>query len=132
MEERPQDGRGRPRATKPRAVKALRDGLQTTVSAQTERLARLSEEAGCCVLLTHVPTAGDLAPSAGEVLTGDKEQHGTEQHDGFLTEPVLGKSLLLKKPERLEALGRVWLLALLIWRLMERAMRRHVETTGTP
>ena len=24
------------------------------------------------------------------------------------------------------------LLALLIWRLMERAMRRHVETTGTP
>ena len=103
VEERPQDGRGRPRATKPRAVKAMRDGLQTTVSAQTERLARLSEEAGCFVLLTHVPTAGDLAPSAGEGLTGDKEQHGTEQNDGFLTDPVLGKSLLLKKPERLEA-----------------------------
>jgi hypothetical protein len=26
----------------------------------------------------------------------------------------------------------VFLLALLIWRLMERAMRRHVDTTSTP
>ena len=42
------------------------------------------------------------------------------------------KSLFLKKPERLEALGLVLLLALLIWRVMERAMRTHVGTTSTP
>ena len=131
VEERPQYGRGRPSATKPRAVKAMRYGLQTTVSAQTERIARLYEEAGCFVLLTNVPTAGDLAHSAGEVLTVYKEQHGTEQNYGFLKDPVIVNSLFLKKPERIEALGLVLLLALLIWRLMERAMRRHVETTGT-
>jgi transposase len=40
-------------------------------------------------------------------------------------------SLFLKKPERIEALGLVLLLALLLWRLMERALRVHVETTGS-
>jgi len=45
---------------------------------------------------------------------------------------VLVNSLFLKKPERIEALGLVLLLALLIWRLMERAMRTHVHTTSTP
>jgi hypothetical protein len=46
-------------------------------------MAHLEEEAGGCVLLTHVPTAGDLAPSARDLLTGDKDQHGTEQNYGF-------------------------------------------------
>jgi transposase len=132
VEERPLYGRGRPSATKPRAVKTMRYALQTTVSAQTERIARQYEEAGCFVLLTNVPTAGDLAHSAGEVLTVYKEQHGTEQNYGFLKDPVIVNSLFLKKPERIEALGLVLLLALLLWRLMERAMRMHVETTGTP
>ena len=45
---------------------------------------------------------------------------------------MLVNSLFLKKPERIEALGLVLLLALLIWRLMERAMRTHVHTTSTP
>jgi transposase len=132
VEERPQYGRGRPSSTKPRAVKAMRYGLKTTVSDQTERIARMSEEAGCFVLLTNVPTAGDLAHSAGEVLTVYKEQHGTEQNYGFLKDPVIVNSLFLKKPERIEALGLVCLLALLIWRLMERTMRTYVDTTSTP
>jgi transposase len=50
----------------------------------------------------------------------------------FVKCPVIVNSLFLKKPELLEALGLILLLALLIWRLMERAMRRHVETTRTP
>jgi len=41
-------------------------------------------------------------------------------------------SLFLKKPERIEALGLVLLLALLLWRLVESALRVHVETTGNP
>jgi DNA-binding MarR family transcriptional regulator len=42
------------------------------------------------------------------------------------------KSLFLKKPERIEALGRVFLGALLLWRLMERALRTSINTTQTP
>jgi hypothetical protein len=44
---------------------------------------------------------------------------------------VLVHSLFLKKPERIEALGLVLLLALLLWRLLERTLRVHVETTGS-
>jgi transposase len=75
---------------------------------------------------------GELAHSARDILTGYKDQHGTEQNYGFLKDPVIVNSLFLKKPERIEALGLILLLALLIWRLMERAMRTHVDTTSTP
>jgi transposase len=98
----------------------------------TERLGRREAEAGCFVLRTNVPTAGDLAHSARESLTVYKEQHGTEQNYGFFKDPVIVKSLFLKKPERIEALGLVLLLALLLWRLLERQMRAHIESTGRP
>jgi transposase len=131
VEERPVYGRGRPSSHKPRPVTAIRYRLQTTISPQTEHIVRLEEEAGCFVLLTNVPTVGDLAHSARDILTVYKEQHGTEQNYGFLKDPVIVNSLFLKKPERIEALGLVLLLALLLWRLMERAMRTHVDTTHT-
>jgi len=96
-----------------------------------ERIRRREEEGGCFVLLTKVPTAGDMAHSARESLTVYKEPHGTEQHYGLRKAPVIGKSLFLKKPERMEALGLVLVRALLLWRLMERAMRTYVDTTST-
>jgi transposase len=132
VEERPVYGRGRPSSHKPRPVTAIRYRLQTTINPQTEHIVRLEEAAGCFVLLTNVPTVGDLAHSARDILTVYKEQHGTEQNYGFLKDPVIVNSLFLKKPERIEALGLVLLLALLLWRLMERAMRTHVDTTHTP
>jgi len=132
IEERPRYGRGRPSSHQPRPIKAMRYTLKTTMKPDTERIRQREEEAGCFVLLTNVPTAGDLAHSARDILTVYKEQHGTEQNYGFLKDPVIVNSLFLKKPERIEALGLVLLLALLIWRLMERAMRRHVDTTRTP
>jgi transposase len=132
VEEWPLYGRGRPSRNKPRTVKAMRYKLHTTIQPQTERIVRLAAEAGCFVLLTNVPTSGELAHSARDILTVYKDQHGTEQNYGFLKDPVIVNSLFLKKPERIEALGLVLLLALLLWRLMERALRTHVDTTRTP
>jgi transposase len=132
VEERPQYGPGRPSATRPRAVKALRYGLQVTLHERAEVMARKRQEAGCFVLLTHVPTVGEMAHTARAVLQAYQEQHGVEQNYGFLKDPLIVNSLLLKKPERIEALGLVLLLALLVWRLIERTLRVHVETTGKP
>ena len=128
---RPQYGPGRPSTHKPRAVQAWRYGLQVTLHERAEVIARTAEEAGCFVLLTHVPTPGEMAHSAGEVLRAYKEQHGVEQNFAFLKDPVIVNSLFLKKPERIEALGVVLLLALLLWRLVERTRRGHGETTGS-
>jgi transposase len=130
IEERPTYGPGRPSAHKPRAVKAWQYGLQVTLHERSEVIARKGQEAGCFVLLTNVPMQGEMAHSAGEVLRAYKEQHGVEQNFAFLKDPIIVNSLFLKKPERIEALGLVLLLALLLWRLVERALRVHVETTG--
>jgi len=132
VQERPRYGPGRPSSTQPRVVKALRYGLQVTLHERAEVIACKTQEAGCFVLLTNVPTAGEMAHRAGDVLRAYKEQHGIEQNYGFLKDPLIVNSLFLKKPERIEALGLVLLLALLLWRLVERTLRVHVETTGTP
>ena len=132
VEERPMYGRGRPNSQQPRPIKAMRYRLKMTIRPHTEHIGRLEEEAGCFVLLTNVPTAGNLAHSAREILTVYKEPHGTEQNYGFLKAPVIVNSLFLQKPERIEALGLVLLLSLLLWRLMERQMRAHVASTGMP
>ena len=132
VEERPQYGPGRPSQTRPRVVKALRYGLQVALHERAEVIARKRQETGCFVLLTHVPTAGEMGHRAGAGLQAYKEQHGIEHNDGFLKDPLIVNSLFLKKPERIEALGLVLLLALLLWRLVERTLRGHVETTGTP
>src|SRR5215813_13711971 len=132
VQERPKYGPGRPSATQPRVVKALRYGVQVTLHERAEVIARKRQEAGCFVLLTNVPTVGEMAHSARAVLQVYKEQHGIEQNFAFLKDPVIVNSLFLKKPERIEALGLVLLLALLLWRLVERALRVHVETTGNP
>jgi transposase len=59
----------------------------------------------------------------------EKAQGGIEQNFGFLKDPVIVNSIFLKKPSRIEVLGLVLLIALLIWRLMERCMRHHLEKT---
>jgi transposase len=131
VEERPQYGPGRPSRHHPRPVKAMRYGLKPTLREQSEVIARKRQETACFVLLTNVPTTGEMAHRAGDVLRAYKEQHGVEQNFAFLKDPLIVNSLFLKKPERIEALGMVLLLALLLWRLVERALRVHVETTGS-
>jgi transposase len=131
VEERPTYGPGRPSQQRPRVVQALRYGLKLTLHERAEVIARKTQEAGCLVLLTNVPTEGAMAHTAREVRRAYKEQHGVEQNFAFLQDPLIVHSLFLKKPERIEALGVILLLALLLWRLVERALRVHVETTGS-
>jgi transposase len=56
-----------------------------------------------------------------------KSQIGIEKNFSFLKDPVIVNSIFLKKAERIEVLGLVYLIALLIWRLMERSIRQYVE-----
>jgi hypothetical protein len=132
VEARPTYGPGRPSQKQPRLVKARQHGLQVTLQERAEVIARTVQETGCVVLLTNVPTAGEMAHRAGAVRRAYKEHHGVEQHVALLKDPVMVNSLCLKKPARIEALGLVLWLALLRWRLAERALRVHVETTGRP
>jgi hypothetical protein len=132
VQARPIYGPGRPSSPPPRIVQARRYSLQVTLHERAENMARKTQETGCFVFLTHVPTGGEMAHQAGDILRAYKEQHDLEPNDGFLQDPRIVNSLLLKKPERIEALGLVLLLALLLWCLVERTLRVHGETTGQP
>ena len=132
VEAHPQSGPGRPSQQQPRVSKALRYGVQVTLRERAEVIARRPQETGCVVLLTQVPPVDARAQRAGDVLRAYKAPQGIEQNFGFVKDPRIVKSLLLKKPERIAALGLGLLLAWRRWRLVERTLRGHVETTKTP
>ncbi len=60
-----------------------------------------------------------------------KEQHGIEKNFGFLKDPLIVNDLFLKKTERIEALGFILVVSLLIWRLAERCMRGYIRDKET-
>ena len=64
---------------------------------------------------------------AHELLKLYKSQIGIEKNFSFLKDPAIVNSIFLKKAERIEVLGLVLLISLLIWRLMERSMRQYVQ-----
>jgi transposase len=131
VEERPQYARGRPKNDGTRTVKSVHYGLVVRVLEDRPALEQRRAQAGCFVLLTNLATDGERAYSAAEVLQSYKQQHGIEQNFGFLKDDAIVNAIFLKTPARIEALGLILLLALLIWRLIEQQMRQHLEMTHT-
>lgn len=123
--------RGRPPKSGSRQVTQQHWQIKTTIVEQPAAVALKREEAGCFVLLTNRPKQGADAQSAEDLLRSYKAQDGIERNYSFLKDPLIVNDLFLKKPERIEALGMVLLICLLIWNLMQRSMRLHLEKTGT-
>jgi transposase len=130
IEERAKYGSGRPTKNGKRQVKEVRYGIIGQIVEKTDALNKRQEEAGCFVLLSNLPEEGEYGHTSEQVLRGYKEQYGIEGNFGFLKDPIIVNDLFLKNPERVEALGLVLLISLLIWRLLERSMRLYVENTG--
>lgn len=127
IEKVPKYGRGRPVAGKPRKVLRYEYQLAANISQLPERVDPLRQEAGCFVLLTNLLDQQADWPAL-ELLSLYKSQIGIEKNFSFLKDPAIVNSIFLKKAERIEVLGLVLLISLLIWRLMERSMRQYVET----
>jgi transposase len=128
IEERPIFGRGRPNKNEIRIAKATQYELVIALTEKSEAIEKLKEKAGCFVLLSNVTIDKKSAP---EILKTYKEQDGIEKNFGFLKDPLIVNDVFLKKPSRIEALGLVLVLALLLSRLMERAMRSKIIEEGS-
>jgi transposase len=126
IEKVPKYGRGRPAKGKPRTPLHYEYMLVTKILEAPEKVAPLRDQAGCFVLLSNLVEQHEEWP-ADELLKLYKSQIGIEKNFSFLKDPVIVNSIFLKKPERIEVLGLVLLISLLIWRLMERSMRLYVE-----
>jgi transposase len=124
-------GRGRPVKGKPRTPVGYEYQLHLKITPDSELVEPLRVQAGCFVLISNLDTPEDLEHfSAGELLRLYKNQDGIERNFSFLKDQVIVNSIFLKKNHRIEVLGLVLLISLLIWRLMEHCMRRYITDTG--
>ena len=120
--------RGRGRPPKNGSAKTVdKFDLKLTIVPQEDKLTAGRRKAGCFVLLTNVPS--DVL-DAKELLQSYKGQYAVEQNFAFLKDPLIVNDLFLKTPSRIDALGMILIIALMIYRLMQRMMRRFVQETG--
>ena len=123
--------RGRPPKSGERKVSRVRYVLCGKLLERADEVERMRQAAGCFVLLTNVPEEGEMAHTPEEILAAYKEQHGIERNFGFLKDPLIVNDIFLKKPERIEVLGFILLVSLLVWNLMEHMMRSYLKRTDS-
>lgn len=99
--------------------------VETAIMKNDTAIETLRDEAGCFVLLAHAIAPSHKPEGMGprEILLGYKQQDVIEQGFRFLKDPMILDSLFLKTPQRIEALGLILVLALLIWRLLQFVLR---------
>ena len=131
VEEVPVYGAGRPAQGKPRVPLRLNYRVTCAIQPDSQAMESKRSQAGCFVLLTNVPSQGEEAMDGPNVLRAYKDQHGVETSFRFLKDPLIVNDLFLKKPERIEALGMVLMLSLLVWNLIERTLRQYIEENQT-
>ena len=114
---------GRPPKDKP-APTVEKYRVAWSIEENQSAVADLIAQAGCFVLLTNVPQ-DDL--DSLSVLRTYKGQYGVESDFAFLKDPLVVNDLFLKTPARIDALGLILVIALLVARLMEIHMRRYLD-----
>jgi transposase len=131
IEEMQRYGRGRPKADGSRSLNGISYRIRLEIERREDLIEKAEKEAGCFVLLTNVPLKGNEAMSSRGLLEAYKAQDVVERNFGFLKDELIVNSLFLKSPARIEALGLVLVLSLMIWRLMERTMRMFLKERQT-
>lgn len=124
-ERQKQDHRGRPRRDEPVRWLTCYRIAATVGERHPDRVRAELERRSAFVLITNL--APDEFP-ADRLLLEYKAQTSIEQRFHFLKDESFVDAFFLKKPERVEALGYVLLMACLVFSLLERRVRQ----TGKP
>ena len=106
--------------------------LEWTLVKNEKEIERLEKIIGCFVLITNMPQLDDGGMNGRGALKTYKGQYGVENGFSFLKDPLIVNDTFLKNPSRIDVLGMVLIISLMVWRLMERSMRAHVEKTEKP
>jgi transposase len=115
-------GKGRPTATTP--LKATQWPIQAEVALDDDTIEQAKQARACFVLGTNI-AASEL--SDAEVITAYKGQSHVEGGFRFLKDPLFFvSSLFVKKPNRIEGLLMVMTLALLIYSVAQRRLRKQL------
>ncbi|DAC71567.1 MAG TPA: IS1634 family transposase [Thermoplasmata archaeon] len=119
---------GRPPTDKP-APTNTRYVVSGKLALNTDAVEQEKLLAGCFVLLTNVPIVGENGMEDKKLLLTYKGQYGVESDFAFLKDPIVVNDIFLKKPHRIDALGMILVIALMVYRLMERTMRLRLKKT---
>ncbi len=119
--------RGKPTADTP--IKAILWQIEATVTiADDDIITQEQRRKACFVLGTSI---SDAELSDLEVIAGYKGQGAVERGFRFLKAPeFFVSSLFVKKPSRMVGLLMVMTLALLVYSVAQRRMRKQLESTG--
>lgn len=100
--------------------------LKYTIVEKSKLVEAKREEAGCFVLISNTPASGNNVLNGEQLLKIYKGQYGVENCFAFIKDPLIVNDTFLKKAERIDVLGMIIIIALTIWRLMERSLRAWV------
>lgn len=117
---RPKKGEKRPKRTVYRVAWEMEE-VTGALEASVQR-------EGCFVLATDVLDEAEL--SDAELLRAYKGQHRVETSFRWAKNPAAIAPIFLEKPTRIAALGFVYLVALLIYTLVERQVRQALAERG--
>lgn len=124
-------GRGKPKADGSRNITATTYRLKMRLERNEAVIASAEQRAGCFVLISNALRSDADSVSSEQLLSIYKDQGYVERNFGFLKDPLIVNSLFLKSPARIEALGLILVLSLMVWRLMERTMRLCLKQKST-
>ena len=80
---------------------------------------------------SFIPKTGSDSLDCEGVLRTYKGQYSIESDFAFLKDPLIVNDLFIKTPSRIDALGMILIIALMIYRLMERTMRQYLQENNT-
>ena len=125
-QEQPKKKRGRPKKDAPLEMETVYlVTLQAVVDEAAVALER--RRASRFVLATTLPTVWlDRTMDGPELLSLYKGQIHVEMNFAFLKDPFYTDEVYLKKPERVQVLGYLFLLALVIYRVFQRRIRQFI------
>ena len=104
--------------------------VEATVAICEEKVALAQRSAGRFVLATNVLNNSELTPE--EMLCKYKEQQSVERGFSFLKDPMfLTDSVFLKSAKRIESLGLIMGLCLLVYTLGQRQLRQTLKRLKT-
>lgn len=121
----PRDKRGRPKKSEITEMETLYTLHVDFTPVPLEVIEEEERRMGYFVLSTNHEDASELP--AEQVLREYKQQSRTELRFKFLKDPMFVDSLFLERPERIEALGYVLLIALFVYMRLEERIRTAVE-----
>ena len=116
-------GKGRP--TKDTPIKAIRWQIQARVVQDPDKIKVQQQRKACFVVGSNIP---DTQLTDAQIIAGYKGQSAAEGGFRFLKDPVFFvSSLFVKKPSRIQGLLMVMTLALLVYSVAQRRMRKQLE-----